>query len=59
MPVLVIGGIVVGAFTATEGSAIAVVYALVIGFFITRASSSPICPELFVNRRSLPRSSAR
>ena len=36
MPVIVIGGIVGGAFTATEGSAIAVVYALAIGFFITR-----------------------
>ena len=36
MPVIVIGGIVGGAFTATEGAAIAVVYALLIGFFITR-----------------------
>ena len=36
MPVVVIGGIVGGAFTATEGSAIAVVYALLVGFFITR-----------------------
>lgn len=36
MPVLVIGGIVGGAFTATEGGAIGVCYALVIGFFITR-----------------------
>lgn len=36
MPVLVIGGIVGGAFTPTEGAAIAVVYALAIGFFITR-----------------------
>lgn len=36
MPVVVIGGIIGGAFTATEGSAVAVVYALVIGFFITR-----------------------
>lgn len=36
MPVTVIGGIIAGAFTATEGSAIAVVYALFIGFFITR-----------------------
>jgi tripartite ATP-independent transporter DctM subunit len=35
MPVIVIGGIVGGAFTATEGAAIAVVYALLIGFFIT------------------------
>jgi TRAP-type transport system large permease protein len=36
MPVLVIGGIIGGVFTATEGAAIAVVYALLIGFFITR-----------------------
>ena len=36
MPVIVIGGIVVGAFTPTEGAAIGVVYALVIGFFVTR-----------------------
>jgi len=37
MPVLVIGGIVGGAFTATEGSAIAVVYAALLGFFVTRS----------------------
>ena len=36
MPVIVIGGIIVGAFTATEGSAIAVVYSLFIGLFVTR-----------------------
>ena len=36
MPVVVIGGIVGGAFTATEGSAVAVVYALGVGFFVTR-----------------------
>lgn len=36
MPVIVIGGIVGGAFTATEGSAIAVIYALAIGFLVTR-----------------------
>ncbi|MBN8535223.1 MAG: TRAP transporter large permease [Rhizobiales bacterium] len=36
MPVTVIGGIVGGAFTATEGSAIAVVYAMLIGFFVTK-----------------------
>lgn len=36
MPVTVIGGIIGGAFTATEGSAIAVVYALFVGFFVTR-----------------------
>ncbi|MGH6816403.1 MAG: TRAP transporter large permease [Hyphomicrobiaceae bacterium] len=36
MPVVVLGGIVIGAFTATEGAAIAVVYALAVGFFVTR-----------------------
>ena len=36
MPVIVIGGIVGGAFTATEGASIAVVYAMAIGFFVTR-----------------------
>ena len=37
MPVIVLGGIVGGIFTATEGAAIAVVYALTIGFFVTKA----------------------
>jgi tripartite ATP-independent transporter DctM subunit len=37
MPVVVIGGIMIGAFTATEGAAIAALYALVLGLFVTRA----------------------
>ena len=45
MPVVVIGGIVGGAFTATEGSAVAVVYALLIGFFVTRKLSLSDLPE--------------
>jgi tripartite ATP-independent transporter DctM subunit len=36
MPIVVIGGIAGGAFTATEGAAIAVVYALFAGLFVTR-----------------------
>lgn len=36
MPIVVVGGIVGGAFTATEGSAIAVVYALAMGFLVTK-----------------------
>jgi C4-dicarboxylate transporter DctM subunit len=36
MPIIVIGGIIAGAFTPTEGAAIAVAYALLIGFFFTR-----------------------
>lgn len=49
MPVVVIGGIVGGAFTATEGSAIAVVYALLIGFFITRQLALKDLPEALIN----------
>ncbi|MBX3604850.1 MAG: TRAP transporter large permease [Piscinibacter sp.] len=48
MPVIVIGGIVGGAFTATEGAAIAVVYALAIGFFVTRQLQIRDLPGLVV-----------
>ncbi|MDH3688827.1 MAG: TRAP transporter large permease [Gammaproteobacteria bacterium] len=48
MPVVVIGGIVGGAFTATEGSAIAVVFALFIGFFVTRKLTLADLPKAMV-----------
>lgn len=48
MPVVVIGGIVGGAFTATEGSAVAVVYALLIGFFVTRRLQLRDLPDAMV-----------
>lgn len=48
MPVLVIGGIVGGAFTATEGSAIAVVYSMALGFFVTRTLKLKDLPGLVV-----------
>ncbi|WP_332824838.1 TRAP transporter large permease [Ramlibacter sp.] len=48
MPVLVIGGIVGGAFTATEGSAIAVVYAAALGFFVTRTLKVADLPGIVV-----------
>ncbi|MGE0315267.1 MAG: TRAP transporter large permease [Lautropia sp.] len=35
MPIIVVGGIVGGVFTATEGAAIAVVYSAMVGFFVT------------------------
>lgn len=34
MPLIIIGGIVTGVFTATEAAAVAVFYALIIGLFI-------------------------
>lgn len=36
MPVIIFGGILTGTFTATESAAVAVVYALIVGLFITR-----------------------
>jgi tripartite ATP-independent transporter DctM subunit len=36
MPVIIIGGIVGGVFTATESAAVAVVYAFLVGAFVTR-----------------------
>jgi C4-dicarboxylate transporter DctM subunit len=36
MPLVIIGGIVSGIFTATESAAVAVAYALVVGFFVYR-----------------------
>lgn len=46
MPIVCIGGIIGGAFTATEGAAIAVVFALFIGFFITRRLKLADLPEV-------------
>ncbi len=45
MPLIVIGGIVAGAFTATEGAAVAVVYSLAVGFFVTRKLKLADLPE--------------
>jgi tripartite ATP-independent transporter DctM subunit len=49
MPVVVMGGIILGAFTATEGSAIAVVYSLFIGFFVTKKLKVSDLPDVLVN----------
>ena len=39
MPVIILGGIYGGVFTPTEASAVAVVYALVVGLFVSRSVS--------------------
>jgi len=49
MPVVVIGGIIAGAFTATEGAAISVVYAIFVGFFITRKLRLRDLPKALLN----------
>ncbi len=48
MPVIIIGGILGGVFTATEAAAVACVYALIVGFFITRTLTLKRLPALFV-----------
>jgi TRAP-type transport system large permease protein len=48
MPFVVVGGIVGGIFTATEGAGIAVAYAVIIGFFVTKKLSvADLFPALF------------
>lgn len=46
-PVILIGGIVGGIFTPTEGAAIAAFYALILGVFITREIKLTDLPKLF------------
>ncbi|MGO4852876.1 TRAP transporter large permease [Phaeovulum sp. W22_SRMD_FR3] len=48
MPVVVIGGIVAGAFTPTEGAAIGVLYALFLGFCVTRQLRLHHLPEVLL-----------
>ncbi|MCA0974451.1 TRAP transporter large permease [Halomonas denitrificans] len=49
MPIVVVGGIVAGAFTPTEGAGIAVLYALLIGFFVTRQLRLSHLPKAMFN----------
>lgn len=49
MPIIIIGGIVGGIFTATEAGAIAVLYALIIGMFVFREFTWKDLPKIFVD----------
>jgi tripartite ATP-independent transporter DctM subunit len=46
LPIFCLGGIIGGAFTATEGAAMAVIGALAIGFFVTRELKLRDLPEI-------------
>ncbi len=48
-PIILIGGIVGGVFTPTEGAAVAAFYALILGLFITREIKLVDLPRLFGN----------
>jgi len=48
MPVIIFGGILSGTFTATESAAVAVVYALIVGLFITRKLNFPLIGKVLL-----------
>jgi tripartite ATP-independent transporter DctM subunit len=48
MPIIIIGGILSGAFTATEASAVGVFYALFVGFFVTKRLTLRMLPRVVV-----------
>jgi C4-dicarboxylate transporter, DctM subunit len=47
MPVIILGGVFTGIFTATESAAIAVAYAIIIGIYVYRELSWSQLPKLF------------
>lgn len=49
MPIIILGGILSGIFTPTEAAAVAVAYAMVVGFFILKSIKLKDLPEMFVN----------
>jgi tripartite ATP-independent transporter DctM subunit len=49
MPLIIVGGILGGIFTATEAAGVGVLYALVIGFWVLRTLKLRDLPELFMN----------
>lgn len=48
MPVIIIGGILSGVFTSTEAAAVAVIYALLVGLFITRVLTASLISKVFL-----------
>ncbi len=47
-PIIILGGILVGVFTPTEASAVAVAYAIVISFFVLRSMKLSDLPSIFI-----------
>ncbi|MFW5735231.1 MAG: TRAP transporter large permease, partial [Oceanidesulfovibrio sp.] len=48
-PLLILGGILGGIFTATESAAVAVIYALIVGLAVYRELDLKALPRLFIN----------
>ena len=51
MIVVVIGGIISGIFTATEGSVVAVIYSMVLSVFFYKSIKPSELPKIFLDRR--------
>ncbi|QTL97514.1 TRAP transporter large permease subunit [Iocasia frigidifontis] len=49
LPVIILGGIIGGVFTPTEAAAVSVLYAFIIGFFVTRTLKLADLPAIFLN----------
>lgn len=49
MPIIILGGILSGIFTPTEAAAVAVAYALIIGFFVLKSLKLVDLPSMFIN----------
>jgi len=49
MPLIILGGILSGIFTPTEAAAVAVAYALIIGFFVLKSLKLVDLPPMFIN----------
>lgn len=49
MPIIILGGILSGVFTPTEAAAVAVAYALIIGFFVLKSLKLKDLPPMFIN----------
>ncbi len=49
MPVIILGGVLSGVFTATEAGVVATVYAIIIGLFVYRTIKLKDLPKLFIN----------
>jgi len=49
MPVIILGGVLSGVFTATESGVVATVYAIIIGLFVYRTIKFKDLPKLFID----------
>ncbi|MFB3818723.1 MAG: TRAP transporter large permease [Candidatus Methylomirabilales bacterium] len=49
MPLIIVGGILGGIFTATEAAGVGVLYALIVGFFLLRTLKLSDLPPMFMN----------